>query len=255
MQSVQNLGLALITLLCGIIVDNGGYLMLEIFFLACLCGKLQSYFWSSVWMSASLSVIWISKLPVLVALVTVVIIYLYDSNHGGVLNMSAADREVYEKNRMWVMFAANLIMSNFTVSCKCSVVHSTLNFSLLNRSCFLFCSSAEDLEREKLVAAGSMSDITPQDLLQPHSDFHIRNRYLSRIGANVSRRLLSSNCFKLSFHCIHLDDDSWFIKVAKSRHFVYVSASVSLQWESKGPCIQSPAVNYISRESYAKATK
>lgn len=44
MQSVQNLGLALITLLCGIIVDNGGYLMLEIFFLACLCGKvLQNY--------------------------------------------------------------------------------------------------------------------------------------------------------------------------------------------------------------------
>jgi len=30
-----------------------------------------------------------------------------------------------------------------------------------------------------------MSDITPHDLLQPHSDFHIRNRYLSRIGAPV----------------------------------------------------------------------
>ncbi|XP_026281506.1 major facilitator superfamily domain-containing protein 1 [Frankliniella occidentalis] len=117
MQSVQNLGLALITLVCGIIVDNGGYLMLEIFFLACLC----------------------------VALVTTVVIYLYDSKHGGILNMSADDREVYEKNRI----------------------------------------SAEDLEREKLVAAGSMSDITPQDLLQPHSDFHIRNRYLSRIGANL----------------------------------------------------------------------
>ena len=40
MQSVQNLGLALITLVCGIIVDSGGYLMLEIFFLACLCGEL-----------------------------------------------------------------------------------------------------------------------------------------------------------------------------------------------------------------------
>lgn len=47
-------------------------------------------------------------------------------------------------------------------------------------------SAAEALEREKLLAAGSMSDITPQDLLQPHSDFHIRNRYLSRIGASVS---------------------------------------------------------------------
>jgi hypothetical protein len=45
--------------------------------------------------------------------------------------------------------------------------------------------AAEALEREKLLASGSMSDITPHDLLQPHSDFHIRNRYLSRIGAPV----------------------------------------------------------------------
>jgi hypothetical protein len=47
------------------------------------------------------------------------------------------------------------------------------------------CRAAEALEREKLLASGSMSDITPHDLLQPHSDFHIRNRYLSRIGAPV----------------------------------------------------------------------
>ena len=46
--------------------------------------------------------------------------------------------------------------------------------------------ASEELEREKLLASGSMADVTPQDLLQPHSDFHIRNRYLSRIGANVS---------------------------------------------------------------------
>jgi hypothetical protein len=47
------------------------------------------------------------------------------------------------------------------------------------------CRAAEALEREKLLASGSISDITPHDLLQPQSDFHIRNRYLSRIGALV----------------------------------------------------------------------
>lgn len=35
-QSVQNLGLALIAMLAGLIVDMGGYLMLECFFLFCL---------------------------------------------------------------------------------------------------------------------------------------------------------------------------------------------------------------------------
>lgn len=38
-QSVQNLGLALISMIAGMIVDNGGYFMLEIFFIAWLCGK------------------------------------------------------------------------------------------------------------------------------------------------------------------------------------------------------------------------
>ena len=39
MQSVQNLGLALVNMLGGTIVDNSGYLVLEVFFLACLCGR------------------------------------------------------------------------------------------------------------------------------------------------------------------------------------------------------------------------
>jgi hypothetical protein len=55
--------------------------------------------------------------------------------------------------------------------------------------------AVEALEREKLLASGSMSDVTPHDLLQPHSDFHIRNRYLSRIGAPVS-----PICIKESSH-------------------------------------------------------
>ncbi|XP_037075475.1 major facilitator superfamily domain-containing protein 1-like isoform X2 [Pollicipes pollicipes] len=37
MQSVQNLGLALVNMLGGTIVDHSGYLVLEVFFLACLC--------------------------------------------------------------------------------------------------------------------------------------------------------------------------------------------------------------------------
>lgn len=117
MQSVQNLGLAVVTTLAGLIVDSGGYLLLEVFFLAWLC----------------------------VSLIAIVVIWIYDSVNSGVLNMSVKEREVYEANRL----------------------------------------AAEILEREKLLASGSMADITPHDLLQPHSDFHIRNRYLSRIGASL----------------------------------------------------------------------
>jgi hypothetical protein len=39
MQSVQNLGLALISILTGVIVDEAGYFVLEVFFLGMLCGK------------------------------------------------------------------------------------------------------------------------------------------------------------------------------------------------------------------------
>uniref|UniRef100_V5GY83 Lysosomal dipeptide transporter MFSD1 n=1 Tax=Ixodes ricinus TaxID=34613 RepID=V5GY83_IXORI len=40
MQSVQNLGLALISMVSGMIVDSSGYFMLEVFFLAWLCCAL-----------------------------------------------------------------------------------------------------------------------------------------------------------------------------------------------------------------------
>jgi len=39
MQSVQNLGLAVVPLVAGWLVDSQGYLILEIFFLGCMCGK------------------------------------------------------------------------------------------------------------------------------------------------------------------------------------------------------------------------
>nr|CAD7194851.1 unnamed protein product [Timema douglasi] len=121
-QSLQNLGLAVVSLAAGKIVDSGGYLLLEVFFLAWMC----------------------------LALLITVIIWILDANTTGILNMTPAQREVYEKERL----------------------------------------AAEELEREKLLASGSMSDITPHDLLQPHSDFHIRNRYLSRIGAHHNSRPL-----------------------------------------------------------------
>ena len=36
MQAIQNLGLAVVPIVAGYIVDNNGYLMLEVFFLAML---------------------------------------------------------------------------------------------------------------------------------------------------------------------------------------------------------------------------
>ncbi|XP_042237106.1 major facilitator superfamily domain-containing protein 1-like isoform X2 [Homarus americanus] len=65
MQSVQNLGLALISMLAGLIVDKKGYLVLEIFYMVWLCAALAS-----------------------TALIAVV-----DSNGGGYLLKSPAQRE------------------------------------------------------------------------------------------------------------------------------------------------------------------
>ena len=41
MQSVQNLGMAIVPIVAGVIVDKKGYLMLETFFCALLCGELS----------------------------------------------------------------------------------------------------------------------------------------------------------------------------------------------------------------------
>lgn len=40
MQAVQNLGMAVVTMMAGRIVDGQGYLVLEVFFLGWLCRKL-----------------------------------------------------------------------------------------------------------------------------------------------------------------------------------------------------------------------
>lgn len=65
MQAIQNLGLAVIAIVAGAIVDSSGYLILEVFFLACLC----------------------------VALIAAVMLYLVDASRGGKLNRSAKERK------------------------------------------------------------------------------------------------------------------------------------------------------------------
>ncbi|CAK9830720.1 Major facilitator superfamily domain-containing protein 1 [Anthophora retusa] len=117
-QAVQNLGLAIVSILAGIIVDRGGYFMLEMFFLGWL---------------------WIS-------LITAILIWVSDvATTGGYLNMTPSQREQYEKVRQ----------------------------------------TPESLEREKLLATESTSDLSTDDLLQSPSDISIRNRYLSRIGGMI----------------------------------------------------------------------
>lgn len=50
MQSVQNLGLAIATIIAGIIVDNPGYLWLEVYFIGNLCSKFTVIYFSIYYM-------------------------------------------------------------------------------------------------------------------------------------------------------------------------------------------------------------
>lgn len=65
MQSIQNLGLAVISIIAGMILDTRGYLFLEVFFIACVS----------------------------VALLSVVLLYLVNRARGGNLNYSTRQRE------------------------------------------------------------------------------------------------------------------------------------------------------------------
>ncbi|XP_043467173.1 major facilitator superfamily domain-containing protein 1-like [Leptopilina heterotoma] len=110
-QAVQNLGLAIVSIISGMIVDKGGYFMLEIFFLASL---------------------WIS-------LITVVVIWISDrASTGGYLNMTPNERVNYDQCR----------------------------------------GSIDVVEREQLLASGSATDHSGDDLHQSHSD--IRSRAYKR---------------------------------------------------------------------------
>ncbi|XP_060902759.1 major facilitator superfamily domain-containing protein 1 isoform X2 [Labrus mixtus] len=69
MQSIQNLGLALIAMAAGALLDTRGYLVLEVFFCTCIC----------------------------IALIAVVMLYFVDYLRGGDLNRSAAARAKLQK--------------------------------------------------------------------------------------------------------------------------------------------------------------
>lgn len=69
MQAVQNLGLAVVPIVAGMIVDRNGYLMLEVFFCAMVC----------------------------ISLIFGILLYVLDSTHGGKLNMTAWARRREEK--------------------------------------------------------------------------------------------------------------------------------------------------------------
>ena len=66
MQSIQNLGLAVVSILAGKIADSSGYLILEVFFSGCLC----------------------------LALLSTVALYVWDATKGTGLNCSAKEREL-----------------------------------------------------------------------------------------------------------------------------------------------------------------
>ncbi|XP_013421243.1 major facilitator superfamily domain-containing protein 1 [Lingula anatina] len=69
MQAVQNLGLAVISMVSGMILDSKGYLVLEVFFLIWLC----------------------------VALIASVLLYLVDAAKGGHINLSGFQRRKIQK--------------------------------------------------------------------------------------------------------------------------------------------------------------
>ncbi|KAL1124000.1 hypothetical protein AAG570_001770 [Ranatra chinensis] len=71
-QALQNLGLAFTTWFAGMVVDSGGYLMLEVFFLVWLC----------------------------VALIAALFMWIYDLRTSGVLNMTVAQRNIYERSKL-----------------------------------------------------------------------------------------------------------------------------------------------------------
>ncbi|XP_014909686.1 major facilitator superfamily domain-containing protein 1-like isoform X1 [Poecilia latipinna] len=112
MQSIQNLGLAVIAIAVGVIVDIRGYLVLEVFFCACIC----------------------------IALMAVVGLYFVDYLKGEGLNRSAAERAKLQKE---------------------TAEH------------------AESKRQPSMVTQGGPARLAPM------SAFGLRNRYLSRLGAQL----------------------------------------------------------------------
>ncbi|KAG9348316.1 hypothetical protein JZ751_002051 [Albula glossodonta] len=106
MQSIQNLGLALIAMAAGAILDSRGYLFLEVFFSACICCEFHflSHL-SSVWHTSHYShttqlmfAVGMGQVSSVVALIAVVMLYFVDFLRGGELNLSASARAKLQKS-------------------------------------------------------------------------------------------------------------------------------------------------------------
>lgn len=87
-QALQNGGLAFATMLAGILVDYGGYLILEIFFLSSL----------------------------FVAMLACIAMWIYDINTSGILNMTVSQRTAYESTKQ-----ANQLLSDPYLQCSSEV--------------------------------------------------------------------------------------------------------------------------------------
>lgn len=66
----------------------------------------------------------------------------------------------------------------------------------LTKKCCVFYRANDESDRERLLSINTAD--SSQDLHQPPSDFQIRNRYLSRIGANVSLTVFNTEYEKLA---------------------------------------------------------
>ncbi|XP_005930097.1 major facilitator superfamily domain-containing protein 1 isoform X1 [Haplochromis burtoni] len=128
MQSIQNLGLAIISIAAGAILDSKGYLVLEVFFCACIC----------------------------VGLIAAVLLYFVDYIKGGDLNLSAAARAKLSKE------------------------------------------ASSDAEKERQPSKPTQGELAR---LAPMSAFGLRNRYLSRLGAQIPDHF-SSHLSSLAYRSV-----------------------------------------------------
>ncbi len=106
MQSVQNLGLAVVPLIAGTLLDHNGYLILEVFFLVCLCCKclhmLLLYTCNNNNNNNSIVlsiVLYFICLINTVSLICGVLLYVIDSVNGGTMNLFALTRAKMEKEK------------------------------------------------------------------------------------------------------------------------------------------------------------
>ena len=95
MQAVQNLGMAVVTMMAGRIVDDQGYLVLEVFFLAWLCCKFKLLF--NLTRKPNIHIVYCFA----VSLVATVLIWVMNASRGGPLNMSVAERDKHERELMY----------------------------------------------------------------------------------------------------------------------------------------------------------